>query len=35
MGLAARAQAVMRWDRRILAARFCDLVEASATRAAA
>ncbi len=29
MGLAARAQAVRRWDRRLLAARFCDIVEAA------
>jgi glycosyltransferase involved in cell wall biosynthesis len=29
MGLAARAEAVRRWDRRLLAARFCDIVEAA------
>lgn len=31
MGEAARAQAVRRWDRRLLAARFCAVVEAAAT----
>jgi glycosyltransferase involved in cell wall biosynthesis len=36
MGAAARAQAVRRWDRRLLAAGFCAVVEeAAATRAAA
>ncbi|HYF06440.1 MAG TPA: glycosyltransferase family 4 protein [Acetobacteraceae bacterium] len=30
MGRAAREQAVRRWDRRLLAARFCDIVEAAA-----
>lgn len=30
MGAAARAQAVRRWDRRLLAARFCEVVEAAA-----
>jgi glycosyltransferase involved in cell wall biosynthesis len=36
LGAAARAQAVRRWDRRLLAASFCAVVEeAAATRAAA
>lgn len=35
LGAAARAQAVRRWDRRLLAARFCDVVEGAATRRAA
>ena len=30
LGAAARAQAVRRWDRRLLAARFCDAVEGAA-----
>ncbi len=30
LGAAARAQAVRRWDRRLLAARFCDVVEGAA-----
>jgi glycosyltransferase involved in cell wall biosynthesis len=30
MGRAAREQAILRWDRRLLAARFCDIVEAAA-----
>jgi glycosyltransferase involved in cell wall biosynthesis len=30
MGAAGRAQAVRRWDRRLLAARFCAMVEAAA-----
>ena len=33
MGQAARAKAVRRWDRRLLAARFCDVVEAAASSA--
>ena len=32
MGAAARAQAVRRWDRRLLAARFCAVVEGAARR---
>ena len=35
MGTAARAQAVRRWDRRLLAARFCAAVEAAAVSRAA
>ena len=34
MGLAARQQAVRRWDRRLLAARFCAVVEAAAASTA-
>jgi hypothetical protein len=30
LGKAARAQAVQRWDRRLLAARFCAVVERAA-----
>jgi len=30
MGRAARAKAVRRWDRRLLAARFCDVIEGAA-----
>ncbi|TDH56058.1 glycosyltransferase WbuB, partial [Dankookia rubra] len=30
MGAAARAGAERRWDRRLLAARFCEVVEAAA-----
>jgi glycosyltransferase involved in cell wall biosynthesis len=30
MGAAARAQAERRWDRRLLAERFCEVVEAAA-----
>jgi len=32
LGEAARAQAVLRWDRRLLAERFCSVVEAAAAR---
>ena len=32
MGQAARHQAVTRWDRRLLAAQFCAVVEAAASR---
>lgn len=32
LGAAARAQAVRRWDRRLLAARFCAVVEGAALR---
>ena len=32
MGEAGRAQAVRRWDRRLLAARFCEIVEAAGGR---
>ena len=35
LGAAARAQAVRRWDRRLLAARFCAVVEGAAVRRAA
>lgn len=35
LGAAARAQAVRRWDRRLLAARFCEIVEAAAVGTAA
>jgi glycosyltransferase involved in cell wall biosynthesis len=35
MGAAARAQAVRRWDRRLLAARFCAVVEGAAVPRAA
>ncbi|MBX9700720.1 MAG: glycosyltransferase family 4 protein [Acetobacteraceae bacterium] len=31
LGAAGRAQAVRRWDRRLLAARFCEVVEAAAS----
>jgi glycosyltransferase involved in cell wall biosynthesis len=34
LGAAARAEAVRRWDRRLLAARFCEVVEAAAAAAA-
>ena len=34
LGAAARAQAERRWDRRLLAARFCAVVEAAARRPA-
>lgn len=34
LGTAARRQAVARWDRRLLAARFCEVVEAAAARPA-
>ena len=32
MGRASRAKAVRRWDRRLLAARFCDVIEAAGER---
>jgi len=35
LGAAARRQAVLRWDRRLLAERFCAVVEAAAARPAA
>ena len=35
LGAAARAQAVRRWDRRLLAARFCAVVEGAARPRAA